>query len=133
MKQQKRKQKWTRWTERNSLKRNIAQGWQHWGAGGHGPPTFLHSKRKKRETKEKKSFRAGTIKRLSPRSKCYCFNHSRVSQIQKCSFLSNHGGRQYFSVFHGPSTLESISSALEQKGNCLEQREQVEIYHAWCN
>ena len=44
--------------------------------------TFLHSK-KNRETKGKKrkNFKGETIKRLSARSKCYCFSHSRVSRI----------------------------------------------------
>ena len=68
--------------------------------------------KEKRGTKKRKSFKAETIKRLSPRSKCYCFSHSRASRIQKFFLTANHGGRYYFSVFHGPSTLRSISPAL---------------------
>ena len=46
--------------------------------------TFLGSTKKRRETKKKKdkSFKAETIKRLSPRSKCYCFSYSRAPRIQ---------------------------------------------------
>ena len=40
------------------------------------------------------------------------FAGSRVSRIQKFFFSANHGGQQYFSVFHGPSTLKSISPVL---------------------
>ena len=56
------------------------------------PPTHKHthtqtflSGKKKNGNKEKtrKSFKAETIKKLSPRSKCYCFSHSRASRIQK--------------------------------------------------
>ena len=49
---------------------------------------------------------------MSPRLKCYYFSHSRASRIQKFFFSDNHGGQQYFSMFHGPSTLKSISGAL---------------------
>ena len=49
------------------------------------PPTFLHSKKKKgRQREKRKGFKAETIKRLSPRSKYYCFNHSRATRIQNC-------------------------------------------------
>ena len=54
-------------------------GGETWGIA----PTFLCTKRKK----ENKSFKAETIKSLSPRSQCYCFRHFRASRIQKC-FLS---------------------------------------------
>ena len=81
------------------------------GGTGHGPPTFLRSKNKKRKPRKKRTiFKAGTIERLSPRSKYYCFTHSRMSRIQK-KFLDGQPW-QYFSVFHGPSTLKSISPAL---------------------
>ena len=76
------------------------------GAGA-CPPTHTHTlfcvaKRKKgSKEKKRKSFKAETIKRLSPRSKYYCFSHSRESRIQK-----------YFSLFHGSSTLKSISPTL---------------------
>ena len=54
--------------------------------GVHGLPTFLHRK-KKRETKGKrKSFKAETFKRLSPRSKCYCFSLLKRVDFQNISF-----------------------------------------------
>ena len=82
--------------------------------GGHGPPTFLHSKKKKGKQREKrKGFKAETIKRLSPRSKYYCFNHSRASRIQK--------------FFHGPSTLKSISPALIHRNT--ESTKDVDIHN----
>ena len=67
------------------------QGRQHRGRGwveGMPPPphtqTFLRSKKKNgNKGKTRKSFKAETIKKLSPRSKCYCFSHSRASRIQK--------------------------------------------------
>ena len=70
-------------------------------------PTFLRSKKKKGKLREKKTiFKAETIESLSPRSKCYCFSHSRVYRIEKIFLSANHGGRQYFSVFHGPIHFE---------------------------
>ena len=65
------------------------------------PPTplFLRCRKKKRETKKKrKSFQAETIKRLSPRSKCYCFSHSRASRIQKLSLSAKRGPTILFSI-----------------------------------
>ena len=63
---------------------------------------FLRSKKKKgRQRRKRKGFKAETIKRLSPRSKCYCFNHSRASRIRKFFLSVNHGGRHYFSVSDG--------------------------------
>ena len=80
-----------------------------WGGelGGHVPPPppphFLRSKKKKgKQRKARKTFKAETIKRLSLRSKLYCLSHSRASRTQKFFLSANHGGRQYFSVFHGP-------------------------------
>ena len=71
------------------------------GGGRHPPPLFFVAKRKKGDKgNKKKGFKAETITRLSPRSKYYCFNHSRVSKIRNFFLLANHGGRQYFSVFH---------------------------------
>ena len=72
-----------------------------WGSPGPAPPegpwhplTFLRSKNKKEKQKKKrKNWKAETIKRLSPRSKCYCFSHSRVSRIQKCFLSTNHDGK----------------------------------------
>ena len=49
---------------------------RHRGAGGSCSLTFLRSKKKKKkQRKKRKSFKAGTIERLSPRSKCYCFRY----------------------------------------------------------
>ena len=75
-------------------------------------PSFLRSKKKKGRQRQKgKDFKTETIKRLSPRSKYYCFSHSRASRIRKFLLSANHGGRQYFPVFHGPPTLKFISPA----------------------
>ena len=50
------------------------------GPGGPRPPAFLLSKKKKGKLRKKRTiFKAETIERLSPRSKCYSFSHSRVS------------------------------------------------------
>ena len=69
------------------------------------PSTLLCSKKKKRKT--------GKKERHSPKSKCYCFSHSRASRLETYFLSANHGGQQYFSVFHGPSTLKSILPALK--------------------
>ena len=72
-----------------------------WGAWS---PTFLRSKKKKgRQRQKRKGFKAETIKRLSPRSKYFCFSRSRPSR--KVLLSTNHGGRQYFSVFHAPPSM----------------------------
>ena len=95
----------------------LYQGQAHHGRGGGGggglwPSYFLRSKKKKgKQRKKRKSFKAETIKKLSPRSKLYCFSHSRVSRIQKFFLSVNHGGRHYISVFHGPSILKFTSPA----------------------
>ena len=70
------------------------------------PPTHTHThkhtlccvtKRKKgKQRKKRKGFKAETINRLSPRSKYYCFSNSRASRNRKCFFLANHGGRQCY-------------------------------------
>ena len=63
--------------------------------------TFLHSKKKKGiQRTERKSLIAETMKRLSPRSKCYSFSHSRVSRVQ------------IFFLSASRSTWKSISLAL---------------------
>ena len=68
------------------------------------PLFFLRSKKKKgKYRKVRKTFKAETMKRLSLRSKLYCLIHSRTSRIQE--------RLKYFSVFHGPSTVKSISPA----------------------
>ena len=94
--------------------KKLEHGRRYWrDRGGHGSPTSLRNKKKKGKEKEKrKTFKAETIKRLSLRSKCYCFSYSRVSRIQNFFWSANHGGRQYLSMFHGPSALKSISPAL---------------------
>ena len=84
------------------------------GPGDHGLLTFLRSKKKKgKQRKARKTFKAEPTKRLSLSSKCYCFRHSRASRIQKFFLSINHSGRQFFSVFYGPSTLKSISPTLQ--------------------
>ena len=51
-----------------------------------GPSPFLGGKKMKgKRRKKRKSLKAETIKKLSPRSKCYCFSHSGASRIVKCS------------------------------------------------
>ena len=78
-------------------------------------PTFLPSSKKKGKQKKKKKFIKKFIKfikSLSPRSKCYCFSHSKASKIQNFFLSANHGGRKYFTVIHGPTTLKPISTAL---------------------
>ena len=67
----------------------------------------------KKARQKRKSFKAETIKRLSPRSKCYYISHSRIFRIQKFFLSAKDGGRQYHLVFYDPSTLKSISSALQ--------------------
>ena len=71
--------------------------------GGTWPQTFCLAKIKKgSKGKKAKSFKAETIKRLSPRSKCYCFSNVYCFILERLEFKS-------FSVFHDPSTLNSIS------------------------
>ena len=65
--------------------------------------------------KIKKGKKGKQGKRLSSRSKCYCFSHFSASRIQKLFLSAKHGGWQYFSLFHGPSTLKSILSDLITK------------------
>ena len=63
------------------------------------------AKRKKRNKvrKERVSKQKLLKKRLSTRSACYFLSHTRAFKIKKVFLLANHGGRQYFSVFHGSS------------------------------
>ena len=61
----------------------------------------INKKIKGKQMKKRKSFKAETIKRLSPMSKCYSFRLSRAFNIQKLLLSTNYGG----STFHGPSTL----------------------------
>ena len=80
------------------------------------PSTFLRSKtnkqKKRKQRKKRNSFKAETVKSLSPTSKCHCFSHSRSYRIQIFFLSVNRDGQKYFSVFNGPSTLKSISPAL---------------------
>lgn len=78
-----------------------------------GPVTPSGGKREQR--KKRKSFKGETIKKLPPLSKCYCFTQFRASRIQKNFLSANHGGWQYFSVFHGHSTFKPILPALHRK------------------
>ena len=65
-------------------------------------PTFLCNKNKKeKQRKKRKSFKAETIKRLSPRSKCYYFSNVNGFILERLEF-------KHFSVFYDPSTLISI-------------------------
>ena len=77
-------------------------------------PLFCVAKRKTgNKGKSRKGFRAETIKKLSPRLKCYCFSHSSAPRIQNFLLPANHGDRQYFLVFFASSTLKFISPALQ--------------------
>ena len=67
---------------------------------------------KKGKQRKKKTFKIKNIEMLSTRSICYCFRHSGTTRIQKNFLSAKHGGRQYLSVFHGPSSVKSISLAL---------------------
>ena len=58
----------------------------------HEPSPFFVQEKEKRETRKKNSFKAETIKRLPPTSKCYYFSHSRPSKIQILFLPANHGG-----------------------------------------
>ena len=74
--------------------------------------TLFYIAKTKMVNKGKKSFRKEAIKRLSLRSKCYCFSHFRASRIQQLFLSANYSYQQYFSLFDSPSTLKSISSTL---------------------
>ena len=79
------------------------------GGGGSSPLTFFCSKKK---IGEKKSFKTKTIKRLLPKSKCYCLTILERREFKIFFLSTNHGGRYCFSVFHGPSTLKPISPTM---------------------
>ena len=69
------------------------------------PLFFLCSKKKKGwQRKKRRDLKAETIKRLTPWSKYYYFNHSRASRIRKFFLSAIHGGRQYFPLFHDPTS-----------------------------
>ena len=46
---------------------------------------FAQQKEKMKRKGKLQSLKAGTIKRMSPRSKCYGFTHSTASIIRNCS------------------------------------------------
>ena len=76
------------------------------------PPLFSVTKRKKGNKEKKKGcFKVETIKRLLPRSKCYCFSHSRVSRIQLFFVGQPQWPTILFSVTW-PSTFGFISQVL---------------------
>ena len=88
-------------TEAVALRCSIKTGPVTPGGMGHGLSTFLHSKKKKAKEKRKEKLLRG------------CHQGQNVTVlailehliIQKIFFPANHGGRQYFSVFHGPCFL----------------------------
>ena len=92
----------------------LKQGRQHWtGPGGPclsllhvlPPLLFCIGKRKGKQRKIER-FIAETIKKLSPRQKCYCFSHSRASRIQTFFLSVNQGGWQVFFSVPWPLLLE---------------------------
>ena len=83
-------------------------------------PTFLRSKMKKmKQRKKRKSFKAETIKRLSPKSKCYCFSHSRVSKIKTLSCWSTMVSGNTFQCSIAPSLWNQFyrSVTTQKTGN----------------
>ena len=85
--------------------------------GGHALPFLFFfafaQQKEKRETKgKKKTFKAETIKRLSPRSKCYCFSHSRASRIQRFFCWSSLVADSTCQCSMAPPLWKSISPAL---------------------
>ena len=81
-------------------------GWKRWEPVPL-PSTFYVVKMKKNEEQRKirKSFKAETVKRLSPRSKHYFLENVDHFILEYLEF-------KYVSVFHGPFTLKSIPLAL---------------------
>ena len=68
------------------------------GRASHGP--FLSSKKQNwKQRKKRKSFKAKTIKMLSPSSKCSRFSHSRASRIQNFSSRSTMVADNTFQCF----------------------------------
>ena len=72
---------------------------QGWLRRGTCPSTFLCCKNKNVKQKKKESFKAETIRRLSPKSKCYCFGNVYCFILKYLEF-------KYFSVFHDPLHFE---------------------------
>ena len=74
-----------------------------------GGGALLSIAKRKKETKGKRKLFKALLKVIKG---CYSFSYSRWSRIHQYFFTDNHGGQQYFPVFHGPTTLKSISPAL---------------------
>ena len=77
--------------------------------------TFLYSKKKKGKQGKKERFSKQKLLKSCHQGQnvtVLAILESRVSRIQKIFLSATHGSQQYFSVFHGPSTLKSISPAL---------------------
>ena len=88
-----------------------SQGQRHCGGPGGPcpllpPPPFCVAKRKKRNKGKQER-----LSRQKPLKDCP-WGQNRACRIQKFLFSASHGGRLYFPVFHGPSTLKSISPVL---------------------
>ena len=92
------------------------QGRQHLGRSGEGacpsPPLphthtlFLAYQKEKNETKKKERFSKQKLWKGCHKGQ----NVTVLATLERLEF--NHGGLQYFSALHGPSTLKSISPAL---------------------
>ena len=90
------------------------------------PPALLFCGAKmKNENKRKKwkSLKEKTIKKLSPRSKCHCFSNVYCFVLERLEF-------KYFSVFHGLSTLKSISPALPNLAYVQHSTERLLVWSA---
>ena len=82
----------------------ITQGLRHQGAGGPWPPLFCLANRKKGNQGEKERFSKQELLKC-----CHQGQNVAVLAILECLELKN-----FSSVFHGPSTLKSISPAFLQ-------------------
>ena len=85
---------------------------------------LMDADKRRSQRQKRKGFKAETTKRMSPRSKYYCFSHSRASRIRNFSCWPT-------TVFHSPSTLKSISPALMSARNVTIFRIQIGIYDQW--
>ena len=56
---------------------------------------------------KKKGFQSRNYEKAVTKVKILLFSHSRASRIRKFFLSDNHGGREYFSVFHAPHPLIS--------------------------
>ena len=71
----------------------------------------ITKRRKGNKEKKRNSFKAETIKKLSPRSKCYCSSYPRASTIQIFYRQSTSVADNSFQYSMTPFTLKSISRA----------------------